>query len=191
MKNLILGLVTSCVVAFGATGCEKNLSVREADKEVVLRAADLIPFGYGLEKTEPYETFKRIRYLDGSHELTYEFETPDSETENALYLNVTISVEKSVADAVTSQGAGVVGLNIGLKANGVEKREIKNFYSYGDKSSFFVLEKDGRPIGNIFAVRNGKRVFLMILSGMYFEDAATFKELIEGRLEKFSAYAPA
>ena len=190
MNMRIASVAVAFVAAFIATACEKDLPVSAADKDVVLRAADLIPYGYGLEKTEPYESFKRIRYFDGSHELTYEFETPDSEEENALYLNVTVSVEKSVSDARTSHGAGIVGLNIGLKANGVEKREIKNFYSYGDDSQFFILEKDGHPIGNVFAVREGKRAFLLILSGMYFEDAATFKELIEGRLRKFSAYTP-
>lgn len=171
-------------------GCERNLPVGAADREVVLRAADLIPYGYGLEKTEQYETFKRIKYFDGSHELTYEYQTPDSEQENALYINVTVSVENSTSDAWTSHGAEEVGLKIGLKANGIEEREIKDFYAYGDTSKFSILQSDGKPIGNIFTTRKGKRVFVMILSGMYFEDAETFKELIEGRLEKFSAYEP-
>lgn len=177
-------------VALGIAGCQKNLPVGAADKDVVLRAADLIPYGYGLEKTERYETFERIRYFDGSHELTYEFQTPDSEEENALYINVVVSVETSTADALTSHGAQKVGLGIGLKANGVEQREIENFYRYGDSSSFAVLEKNGHPIGNVFTARDGKRVFVLTLSGMYFDDAATFKELIEGRLRKFSAYQP-
>lgn len=171
-------------------GCERDLPVGAADKEVVLRAADLIPFGYGLEQTEQYETFKRVKYFDGSHELTYEYQTPDSEEENALYLNVTVSVENSTSDARTSHGAEEIGLTIGLKANGIKAREIKDFYVYGDSSKFSVLENDGKPIGNIFTTRKGKRVFVMILSGMHFEDPAAFKELIEGRLIKFSAYSP-
>jgi len=178
------------LAALGLVGCQRDLPISAADREVVLRAADLIPYGYGLEQTGRYETFKRIRYFDGSHELTYEFQTPDSEEENALYINVVVSVEKSTADALTSHGAEKVGLTIGLKANGVEQREIKDFYKYGDSSSFAILEKDGHPIGNIFTTRDGKRVFVLTLSGMYFDDAETFKELIEGRLRKFSVYQP-
>jgi hypothetical protein len=174
----------------GLAGCERNLPVGAAEREVVLRAADLIPFGYGLEQTEQYETFNRTRYFDGSYELTYEYHTPDSEQQNALYISVTVTVERTLSDALTSHGAEEVGLTIGLKANGVKEREIEDFYKYGDKSRFAVLEKDGKPIGNIFSVREGKRVFLLIMSGMYFEDAAAFKELIEGRLKKFSAYVP-
>jgi hypothetical protein len=178
------------LAALCLAGCQRDLPISAADREVVLRAADLIPYGYGLEQTEQYETFKRIRYFDGSHELTYEFQTPESEEENALYINVIVSVEKSTADALTSHGAEKVGLTIGLKANGVQQREIKDFYEYGDSSSFAVLEKDGHPIGNIFTTRDGKRVFVLTLSGMYFDDAETFKELIEGRLRKFSVYQP-
>jgi len=178
------------LAALGLVGCQRDLPISAADREVVLRAADLIPYGYGLEQTGRYETFKRIRYFDGSHELTYEYQTPESEKDNALYLNVTVSVENSASDALTSHGAEEIGLTIGLKANGVEAREIEDFYAYGDTSKFSLLENDGKPIGNIFTTRKGRRVFVMVLSGMYFEDAATFKELIEGRLEKFAAYDP-
>ena len=178
------------VAALGLPGCERNLPVGAAEKEVVLRAGDLIPFGYGLEKTEQYEKFTRIKYFDGSHELTYEYETPESEKENALYMNVTVSVEKSTSDAWTSKGAGEIGMQFGLKAGGVERREIKDFYKYGDTSSFFVLEKNGHPIGNLFSVREGKRVYVLIMSGMYFDDPDAWKELMEERLRKFSAYEP-
>lgn len=171
-------------------GCERNLPVDEQDKAVVLRAADLIPFGYGLEKTEPYEKFTKTKYLDGSHELAYEFETPDSEEENALYMNVTISVEKSNSDAWATHGAQDIGLGVGLKSSGITKREVKDFYKYGDSSTFYVLEKDGHPIGNAFTVRHGKRVYMLLLSGMYFDDAASWKELIEEKLKTFSEYAP-
>src|SRR3954471_7798938 len=128
-------------------GCERNLPVDDRDRAVVLRAADLIPFGFGLEKTEPYEKFTKTRYLDGSHELAYEFETPDAEEENALYMNVTLSVEKNAADAWTTQGAQEIGLGVGLKSSGLTKRELKDFYKYGDSSTFYVLERDGHPVG--------------------------------------------
>jgi hypothetical protein len=178
------------VAALGFSGCENDLPVGAAEKAVVLRAGDLIPYGYGLEKTEQYEKFTHIRYFDGSHELTYEYETPESEKEHALYMNVSVSVEKSTADAWSSKGTEEVAMTFGLKANGVEQREIKDFYKYGDTSSFYILEKDGNPIGNLFTVRDGKRVYVLVLSGMYFKDAAAWKELMEERLRKFSAYEP-
>jgi len=171
-------------------GCQSDIPVSDADKEVVLRAADLIPFGYGLEHTEQYEKFTKTKYFDGSHELTYEFETPDAEEDNALYMNVTVSIEKNSADAWTTHGAQDVGLKFGLKANGVEQREIENFYQYGDKSTFYLLEKDGHPIGNLFTVREGKRVLVLLISGMYFDDQASWRELVGEKLRKFSAYSP-
>src|SRR3954469_8938614 len=141
-RRLAHALLVLSAVVLG--GCERNLPVDDRDRAVVLRAADLIPFGFGLEKTEPYETFTKTRYIDGSYELAYEFETPDSEEENALYMNVTLSVEKSPADAWTTLGAQDIGLGVGLKSNGLTRREIRNFYEYGDSSSFYVLERDGQ-----------------------------------------------
>ena len=105
-------------------------------------------------------------------------------------MNVTISVEKSTSDAWATHGAQDIGLGVGLKTNGITKREVKDFYKYGDSSTFYVLEKDGHPVGNAFTVRHGKRVYMLLLSGMYFDDAVSWKELIEEKLETFSEYAP-
>jgi hypothetical protein len=190
MRKRITIALMLLLAGLGLVACARKLPVGAADKDVVLRAADLIPYGYGLERTEPYETFKRVRNIDGTQELTYQFETPPSEHEHALVMNVSVTVETTEVGARNLQGAKEIGISIGLKATGVKQREIENFYRYGDASRFAVLEKNSHPIGNVFVVRDGKRLFVLIMSGMYFEDAATFQELVEGRLKKFSAYAP-
>ena len=171
-------------------GCERNLPVEATEKEMVLRAGDLVDYGYGMEKTEQFEKFGKTRFFDGSSEISYEFETPDSEEDHALYVNVTITFEKNTSDAWVSQGAEKVGMKYGLKAAGIEAREIKDFYKFGDTSEFYLLEKDGNPIGNMFFARQGKRIYTLVMSGMYFNDAATWKELIEGKLTRFAAHAP-
>lgn len=190
MHKLMLLSTSLALFALVATGCESNLPVDANEKEMVLRAADLVPFGYGLEGTEKYESFTKTRYFDGSQEVRYEFETPEAEEEHVLYLNVTMTIERSLSDALVSQGAERVGMTYGLQAGGIRQREIKDFYKYGDSSSFYVLEKDGRPIGNLFSVRDGKRIYTLVMSGFYFDDSATWKELVEGKLRKFSNYKP-
>jgi hypothetical protein len=189
MRKLTL-LYASLACCALAAGCESNLPVDAADKAILLRAADLVPYGYGMVDLEKYETFTKTRYFDGSREIQYEFETPESEQEHVLYMNVTVTIEQKQSDAWISQGAEGVGMKYGLKAGGIEQKEIKDFYKYGDASSFYVLEKDGRPIGNLFTVRDGKRLYTLVMSGLYFDDAATWKELIEEKLRKFSAYTP-
>jgi hypothetical protein len=176
-------------VAFAAA-CQRGLPVEEPDKAVMLRAADLVPFGYGLTDTQRFETFDKSRYFDGSWEITYEYETPESETEHSMYLNATVGLERTGADAIVSYGALKTAMKYGLKANGVEATERPKFYTYGDASEFYVLEKDGNPIGNLFAVRHGSRVYLLLVSGMYFDDAEVWKEVMHEKLVKFSAYNP-
>jgi hypothetical protein len=189
MHKLLPMLVAISFLALAAA-CQRGLPVEEVDKDLMLRAADLVPFGYGLTDTQRFETFDKSRYFDGSREITYEYETPVSETDHALYLNVTVNLERRGADAVVSYGALKTAMKLGLKANGIEAEERTNFYTYGDASEFYVLENDGEPIGNLFAVRQGNRVYMLVLSGMYFDEAEVWKKVIEKKLQKFSAYDP-
>ena len=176
-------------VAFAAA-CQRGLPVEESDKAVMLRAADLVPFGYGMTDTQRFETFDKTRYFDGSWDITYEYETPESETEHSMYLNVTVNLERRDADALVSYGALKTAMKYSLKANGVEATEKPNFYTYGDASEFYVLESDGNPIGNLFAVRHGSRVYLLMFSGMHFDDAEVWKKVMHEKLERFSTYDP-
>jgi hypothetical protein len=189
MNKLLSFVGLAACVLLGAA-CESGLPVEAGDKTIILRAADLVPFGYGLEETEQYETFTKTRYFDGSHEITYEYETPETEEDDALYLNVTVTFEKRASDALISHGTEKAGMTTGLRIAGIKSREIENFYKYGDSSTFYMLEKEGKPVGNMFSVRHGKKVYLIILSGMYFDDPAEWRELVEEKLQKFSAYTP-
>jgi hypothetical protein len=186
----LLPAIAGAVCLASLSGCERGLPVEAAEKEMVLRAGDLVEYGYGMEQTEQFEKFAKTRFIDGSSEITYEFETPDSEEEHPLYLNVTMTFEKKTSDAWLSQGAEKVGMKYGLKAAGIEAREIKGFYKFGDTSEFYLLEKDGNPVGNMFFARQGKRIYTLVVSGMYFDDAATWKERIEEKLTRFAAHAP-
>jgi hypothetical protein len=172
------------------TGCESGLPVEAHEKTLVLRAGDLVPFGYGLEETEQFETFSKTRYFDGSREISYEYQTPDTEEDNPLYLGVTLTFEKKQSDALVSHGAEKTGAAAGLRIAGIKSREIENFYQYGDSSTFYVLEMEDKPVGNMFSVRDGKKVYLIIMTGFYFDDAGAWQELVEEKLKKFSAYEP-
>ncbi len=183
--------VAAGLAAFACvTGCESGLPVEANEKTLVLRAGDLVPYGYGLEETGQFEKFSKTRYFDGSQEITYEFETPETEEDDPLYLNVTMTFEKKTSDALVSHGAEKTGASAGLRIAGIKSREIENFYDYGDSSEFYVLEMEGRPVGNMFSVRDGKKIYLVIMTGMYFDDAAVWKELVEDKLKKFSGYEP-
>jgi len=191
MNDLRFAAPGLAVCVLLAAGCQSDLPVDVAEKALVLRAADLVPFGYELEDTEPYEVFSKTRYFDGTHDVTYEFETPESEAENALYLSVTLTFERKRSDAFLAHGIEKTAIIAGLSVAGLESREVKDFYEYGDSSTFYILEQDGSPVGNVFSLRDGNKIYLIVLSGMYFDDPAAWADLVEEKLERFSAYEPA
>lgn len=172
-------------------GCERKLTVQESDKTLFLRAQDLIDYGYGFQGVEKYESFTKAKVIDGSYDVEYEFETPEGERDNPLLLYVLVSVGKKKSDAQLSQGGEKIAVLYTLKAQGIEREEIPNFYRYGDSSAFYLLKKAGKPIGNYFTVREGSKTYTLILSGMYFDDPEVWKEIMEPKLKQFSVYKPA
>lgn len=185
-----LPLAVAVLGLAGLAGCQRGLPVEEAERQMLLRAADLVEYGYGLEDVAPFEKFDKTRYFDGSSEITYEFNTPESESDHPLYVNVTLTFERKTSDAMVSHGTEKTALKYGLKIGGIEAREVEKFHEFGDSSTFYILEKDGKPVGNLFSARQGAKVYSLVMSGMYFDDADTWKELMDGRLAKFSAYKP-
>jgi hypothetical protein len=169
----------------------KQEPVAERDRDIILRVADLADYGIKFQDAARYEKFEKLRYFDGSYELTYEFELPDAATRaDAVYMQVLASVEKDESGAALSQGGEKIGFGFGMKLEGIHAEERKNFFRYGDHSAFFVLVKDGQPIGNYFSTRFGVRVYSILVAGVYFDDPAAWSALVTPKLEKFAAYQP-
>ena len=68
------------------------MTVGPTDKALLVQASDLVPYGYGFQNIAKHETFKKSRDFDGTVEVEYEFETPDSELKHNLYLDVVVTV---------------------------------------------------------------------------------------------------
>ena len=168
-----------------AIGC-KSADVQPAEKDMFVRGGDYAELGIDVREPERYEKFSKTVYFDGSVDIEYEFEPPESEA--VIYLTQTITYEPKKSDARLGRAAedGVIGL--ALKAQGLEKVEIQNFYRYGDASDFYVLRKDGNNVGNYFTVLEGGKIFSLLVSGVYIDDVETWRDLVEPKLKLFSSY---
>ena len=184
------GVLLAGIALLSVAACSKEQPLSAEDKAIFLRAADLEKFGFRYENAEAYETFTKLKNFDGTHEVTYQFETPESEAENPLFVYITVSVERRASDALISQKAGKLGLSIGFSAEGAEEREVPATFPYGDEARLALLVKNGNPIGNTFSMRDGTKTYLMVMSGLYFSDAELFKEVIGPKLERFARYEP-
>lgn len=162
--------------------------VGDGDKALLLQASALVPYGYGFQKIAQHEKFIKTRDFDGTIELEYEFETPDSEADDPLYMDVVVTVSRKRSDAKVSHGAEKLGVSAGLKLHGIVQEEKSDFYKYGDASSFFILKKDGKPVGNYFSMREGTKTYTILLAGLYIDDPEVWKELVEPKLKSLSTY---
>jgi hypothetical protein len=176
------------LLVFAVAGCATEEPVSEADKSLFVRAADLGRYGVRYENAHSYETFSKTRQFEGSYQLTYEFE-PRGER-RPVYIYATVSVARSASDAAFAEGAERIGILIGLKASGVEEREVR--MQPGDEASTLrLLVKGGKPLGNVFTMRDGRKTYLLVLTGLYFDDAEDWKKLIQPKLQQLAGYSPA
>jgi hypothetical protein len=170
-----------------ALACQ-SVEVLPEDKNMFVRGQDLSDYGVNVQSPEKYEKFSKTKYFDGSLEIEYEFEPPDSE--EVMYMAQTITYEPKPSDAKWGRSAEDSLVGIALKAYGLETVEMPDFYRYGDSSKFYALRKDGRNVGNYFTVLEGGKVFSFLMAGVYFDDAETWRAVVEPKLQHFSAYKP-
>jgi len=186
---VVLGLAGAALLGFlvvvgsGAlfvlTAKEQPLSAN--DKAALLTIEDVALWMEDFAPDKSLESFSKKKYLDGSYEIDYEFE--DSSDDAAPYVMCSIAVEQKTSDALISYKAMQAGLNIGFVAKGgVKQVERNDLFKWGDASNFCLLESEGMPVGVVFSARKETRVFLITVSGIYFDDSSDIEELLGKKL---------
>ena len=173
------------LAAFTLAGCGAQEPVTDAEKALFLRVADLAEFGVRYPNAEAAETFAKARQVDGSYEITYNFEV--SGDARPLYLHGTVNVGRTSTDATLTESAEKIGLLVAFKRSGVEEREVQGLRA----GTLTLLVKNDVPIGNVFTLREGNKSHLFIISGLYVKDAAVWQKLIAPKLENLMRYTPA
>ena len=127
-------------------------------------------------------------FLDDSYELNYVYDDPENAA--APYLAYTVTFEGSAVDAKTTYASSWGGTQAALFLGGgdVSVEEQNDLFSWGERSRFAVLTSDGRPFGNVFVGRNGTRVVYFLLAGLYFDEPAAIRQLLETHLKRLEAY---
>lgn len=190
---LVLGALAAGLVllVFLYIWTAKELPVGERERQVVLCAEELL-----IEEEDPpvdpkLETITKRRYIDGSHEIEYEY---GAESDDApIYLYCCVSIENSEEDARSVYGADTVFTHIGMRlgSDQVTHEKRDDIFRYGDQSSFAVIKAGGEPVGNLFSSRIGTKVFSVTIVGVIFDDGEIFGEVIGPHLEALRAYDPA
>ncbi len=157
--------------------------LRPEERGVLVTALDLFAMSAQpqLYRPEAETSAEREDLADGSSMLTAEYQS----TTPPLYVVSQVALEPSEnAAKVTWQAhaiGGFMGLAVDAKNVVLEKRD--DLFSWGDESKSQLLTIDGKPVGHFFVIRKGKRVFMAIFTGVYFDDAAALSALLTPKLE--------
>ena len=181
----IAQLLPFLLVLVVVLGCRSG-EVTPAEKEMFVRGGEFKDLGVEVSQPERYEKFSKTKYFDGSFDIDYEFDVPEGE--NLMYIAETITIERKKSDAKLGQIAEDSGIGLALMAQGLEKVEIPDFFKYGDSSTFYSLKKDGVIVGNYFTVLEDKKVYSILITGVYVDDPETWRDLVEPKLKLFSSY---
>ena len=183
MGAAVAALLLACLA-----GCSIEEPLSDADKSLFLRPADLVRYGFRYDDPGSYEKFSKSRQIDGAYQLKYEFK-PDKSEQRRVFIYASVSVAQSESDAALNESAEAVGMIIGLKASGVEERELR--MKSGSQSKLRLLVKGDKPLGNIFTVRDGRKTYFLVMTGLYFDDPEDWKKLVAPKLEQLAGYSPA
>lgn len=183
-----VGAVVGLGVLFNLSGT--NVAVAAGERELVLDISHLKGWMDGYTPDPAGETLQKTRYIDDSFEIDYVYDVP--EDDNAPYLSYSVTFEPSETDASTTYVSLWGGTKVAFYVLGevqVEVQEKNEIFHWGDDSRFGLLLAEGQPFGNVFVAKQGKRVVYLMLSGIYFDDTASFSDFLNPYLEKLSAFS--
>jgi hypothetical protein len=166
--------------------------VTATDRGMVITAERLADFAPNLQPDSSRGNLRKARHLDGSRELTYEYESAEGAAKT-LFVNHQIGVEGSAQDAQYAYGGLGIGTNIGFRLGGAgEMRQVErnDLWRWGDDSKCALLMNGDAKVGNLFMARKGRRYFSLMIVGVYFEDPQAIQELLGPMLQRLDSYEP-
>lgn len=182
----LLGVFCALVVAAAAAVfvlSARPQEVAERDKEVLVDVHRLAPWLGDYQINSSAESVAKTKYFDGSYDLDYTYD--DSEDPESPYLNCSVAFERTRQDARSAYwatwGGGKLGLSY-LSDVSIAVVERNDIFRWGDESRFAVLELEGRPIGNMFVMREGKIVYFLMFTGAAVEGADDVRSLLTAPL---------
>ncbi len=197
MKKLLRGLGIGAIVLVVSVGgiiglgvlfvmTASDVPVTDADRQVVARANELAPWFEDFAPQDEYEKFEKVRYIDQSLEVNYEYDSP---SEDDPYILVTVSHERSISDAMTTYTASWSGQQMGLNIadSDLDLVERDSFYSVGDQSRFANITYEGEIVGHVLVARKGKSVYAYTITGFSMDDPDLWSELLDDRVNNLAS----
>ncbi len=182
-----LAMLVACggLLYVGVTGIS-NREPTDAEREVVVSAADLEPYGAEPSRLAEREVWNAKRNLDGTLEIEYEYDQDRARgNDDTLAVLSTVELHGSDSSARESFGMLIAAYQIGFGVSGVQSRQQQHQMAGVDQSHFSLILNDSQnPVGNMVVVRSGKRVHGLLVIGVYFDDPATLEAVLRPTIER-------
>lgn len=120
----------------------------------------------------------RTRYLDGSYDVSVDYEVDEFVVTSSLYF-----VERRGSDALSVYGGLLVTGPLMETMADIELQDRDDLFDWGDNSSSKVILVDGEPSGHVVIARKGKVAFTVTLAGIYEDDAQRLEALLRPVLD--------
>lgn len=180
-RNWLLSLI--CIAAL-VSGCSISTELTDREKALLVTEQDFQRYGFTTGSAPSGHFLKTEDYTNLSTE--YSYQTPDGQGE--IYIHNSVTLERSAANALTTELASRGGMMIGLSSEGVKEVPLKLTKQYGSRSSLSILKKDGKSIGNSFTAVLDKKIVLLVFSGTYFEKAEDFQDFMDEKMARVSGF---
>jgi hypothetical protein len=165
------------VAAVAIGGCTPA-DMSDAEREIVLTAADFVPYGFPRPTGPEDETWDGWRWFDGSKEIEYNYGTLGEGEPSPFSLYVSVAWENTRADALASYGANILGFKVGSEAASLARLELTDACDYADRCTLLLIAHKEQPVGNQFILQAGRTVYSVQIVGLYFEEPELWHEII-------------
>jgi hypothetical protein len=178
---ILLACIVLGTLGYLATVTMKKLPLKAGDVAALVTAEALLEAS-GQDATPDATKVQQSRQnLLGSVELSYEYESDKP----PLYVNTVVTISRSTLDAKNDFRAQSVGgvVGIAIAGEGVRFEDRDDLFKWGERSKHQRLMLANQPIGHFFIAQKGKRIFMTMFSGVYFDDRESLEALLLPRLE--------
>lgn len=168
--------------------CTTKNNVDVKDYPIITTVGDLSNYyELNIDTSGNFEKTSLISYFDGSKELSYEYDLLETEQFDPLYYSISVTQEKTIKDAKESYAIEMGALK--LVGNSFEQGtiDIDSLVLPGDENYYALRTYEGSTNGLFFMVRKGKKIYSLVVSGMYTTDHSLIYDLVLPQLEELES----
>ncbi|HEV7243050.1 MAG TPA: hypothetical protein VGQ36_27735 [Thermoanaerobaculia bacterium] len=152
---------------------------KDAEKRLILDADELEKLGRNLKpKCEKYTS---KLHLDGTRDVDFEYDCGPTAT---IYINSIAEISRSSRGARESFAMSIAAYEAAMAAGGKTVDRRRDLLTLGDQHYAALLRNGTRTGGNVFVVRQGRVLHVLVLVGFYLDNPDDVHRLFAPLLEE-------